>query len=310
MTLTDKSIIVTGGAGFIGSWIVELLADDNKVKVLDSFSTGKPENLAHLKGKVEIVRADVRDARMVSEVLKGADIVFHQAANVQIQASFDDPGMDAGINVGGTLNVLEACRKHDVESVVFASSSSVYGEPDKLPVVEGSAKKPTSPYAISKLSADFYTRLYSQMHGMGTVSLRYFNVYGPRQNPDSPYSGVISIFAKNIGLGKPLPVLGDGEQTRDFVSVHDVANANILAAGSKKAAGLALNVGTGRSISLNGMISVLEEISGKKLKIIHKGPRQGDVKHSRADISLAEKVLGFKPEVKLEDGLKELLASA
>ncbi len=305
MSMKDVNITVTGGAGFIGSWIAEALAKDNTVKIIDNLHTGKSENIKEMDAK--FVKADIRDSKAVFDALKDSDVVFHQGANVQIQASIDDPGMDADINIGGTLNVLEACRKHDIKRLVFASSSAIYGNPEKVPVSEGQRPDPLSPYALSKLAGETYVRLYNQLYGIETVSLRYFNVYGPRQNPDSPYSGVISIFTKNVKLGKRLVVFGDGEQTRDFVNVKDVVSANILAAQSKDAVGKAFNIGTGKSISLNEMISVLKKISGKKLNVVHEKPRKGEVKHSRADIGLAKKILGYEPTIEFEDGLKELL---
>lgn len=307
MSLKEKNIVVTGGAGFIGSWIAEALAAGNNVKVIDNLHTGKKENLKKLGTGVRFTDADIRDRNAVFGALKGTEIVFHHGANVQIPASIDDPRMDADINIGGTLNVLEACRKHDVKRLVFASSSAIYGDPEKLPVTEDQQPNPLSPYALSKLAGETYVRLYNELYGLETVSLRYFNVYGPRQNPDSPYSGVISIFTKNMKLGKELTVFGDGEQTRDFVNVRDVVKANMLAAESKQAAGKAINIGTGKTISLNQMISVLEKISGKELKVVHAEPRKGEIKDSCADISLAKKLLGYDPSIRFDDGLKELL---
>jgi len=306
MAIEDRSIAVTGGAGFIGSWIAESLADANRVLVLDNLITGKKANLTKLKSKIKFINSDIRDAKKVASCLKGTDMVFHQAANVQIPKSVEDPVFDSGINIGGTLNILEACRVHDVGRIVFASSSAVYGEPAALPLKESHEKVPKSPYAASKLVAETYVRIYGELYGLGTASLRYFNVYGPKQNPDSPYSGVISIFIKNIRSGNPLTVFGDGRQTRDFVSVRDVVRANLMAAESKNT-GFAVNVGTGKRISLNDIMSILEKLSGTKLKIIRKNARQGDVKHSCADTSLAEKLLGFRAKTGLEEGLKELL---
>ncbi len=307
MTIEGKKILVTGGAGFIGSWIAETLASKNSVKVADSLKTGNKDNLKKILPKVEFTETDIRKREKLSGLIQGAEIVFHQGANVQIQASVDDPQMDADINIGGTLNVLDACRKHDVERVVFASSSAIYGNPSNIPVTESAKPSPLSPYALSKLAGESYMKLYSDLYGLKTISLRYFNVYGPRQNADSPYSGVISIFTKNVREGKPLTVFGDGEQTRDFVNVKDVVKANMLAAESKPAVGKAFNIGTGKSISLNDMISILEKKTGKKLVVKYKEKRKGDVMHSCPDISLARKILGFVPSVAFEDGLSELL---
>lgn len=304
-----KNITVTGGAGFIGSWIAEALCEKNSVKVLDDFSSGKTENVGHMRGDVKVIKGDIRKADLVSKALEDSHAVFHQAANVQIPASIKDPLMDAEINVTGTLNVLEACRRHDVKRLVFSSSSAVYGEPESLPLSEDSRLNPKSPYALSKLTGDQYVRLYNDLYGIKTVSLRYFNVYGRRQNADSPYSGVISIFIRNIREGKALTVFGDGEQTRDFVNVRDVVNANLLSLGSKNATGKAINIGTGTSVSLNVMIGMLEKISGRKMKVVYGKEREGDIKHSKADITLARKVLGYEPAVGLEQGLGELVES-
>ncbi|UCD03445.1 MAG: SDR family oxidoreductase [Candidatus Aenigmatarchaeota archaeon] len=305
--MSGKDIVVTGGAGFIGSWIAETLSSENKVTVIDNLHTGKMKNLKGFADRIRFINADIRDREAVFEGVKGAELVFHQGANVIIQASIDDPKMNSEINVGGTLNVLEACRKHDVKRVIFASSSAIYGNTEKLPVTEDQDPSPLSPYALSKLEGEKWMKIYSEKYGLETVTLRYFNVYGPRQYPDSPYSGVISIFTKNIRTGKPLTVFGDGEQTRDFVSVRDVVNANLLAAESRKGVGKTFNIGTGKSVSLNEMISILEKLAGKKTKVVYDKPRHGDVRHSRADITLAKDVLGYSPAVSLEEGLKELL---
>jgi UDP-glucose 4-epimerase len=306
MTITGKSVLVTGGAGFIGSSIARALAAENRVKVFDDFSSGKKENLAGAMN-IDVIKGDVRDEKAMAKAVSGMDIVFHEAANVQIPASIENPRMDADVNIRGTLNVLESCRKHDTGRVVFASSSALYGNPRALPVSESHPPSPMSPYAISKMCAETYMKLYSDLYGMQTVSLRYFNVYGPAQNADSPYSGVISIFMKSIAEGRPLKIYGDGSQTRDFVNIADVACANILAAESAKAPGKALNIGTGKSVSINDLVRILGKISGKVPQAVHEKPREGDVMHSRADIRLAESVLGYRPSVKLEDGLAEML---
>ncbi len=308
MTLANRNIVVTGGAGFIGSWLAETLAEGNEVNVLDNLSAGKIENLQHIRNKIRVIRGDVRNAETVAASLKGTDVVFHEAANVQIQASIEDPIMDSDINIGGTLNVLEACRLHDVSRIVFASSSAIYGDTGRISITEERRLNPVSPYAVSKMAGESYVKLYNQLYGLETVSLRYFNVYGPRQNSDSPYSGVISIFTKNMKDSRKVTVFGDGKQTRDFVDVRDVVRANVLAATSKKAVGKAINVGTGKSVSLNEMIRILEKISGKGLKVVYKPQRKGDIKDSLADTRLAEELLGFKATISLKEGLRELLS--
>jgi len=307
MALENRTIAVTGGMGFIGSWIAEALCGKNMVRVLDNFSSGNPANLAKVKKAVRIVRCDIRDAGKVSAGLKGTDMVFHQAANIMIPVSVKDPVFDANVNILGTMNVLEACRKNDVKRLVFASSSAVYGEVEYLPINEDNIPNPKSPYACSKMAAEFYTRLYWQLYGLETVCLRYFNVYGPRQNPDSPYSGVISIFSKRLAENKPIIVYGDGNQTRDFVNVKDVVAANLLAAESDEAIGRAINIGSGKSVSINKLAETMQKAAGRKATVGHEEARPGDIRHSVADIGLAKKTLGFKPQIALEDGLKELV---
>jgi UDP-glucose 4-epimerase len=206
-----------------------------------------------------------------------------------------------------TLNVLDACRKHDIRKMVFASSSSVYGNPERLPLRESDRLSPISPYALSKFCGETYARLYWELYGIETVALRYFNVYGLRQNADSPYSGVISIFMKNIAQGRPLKIYGDGRQTRDFVNVADVVSANILAAGSKDAPGKAFNIGTGNAVSLNELIHTIEKVTGRKSGVVNESPRKGDIMHSCPDITPAKKMLGFRPSVSLEAGLRGML---
>ncbi len=304
MNIRGANVVVTGGAGFIGSWIVEKLVDSNRVLVLDRFSGGKMGNISD---GAEVVKCDIRDYEKVYKALKNADFVFHLAANIEIQKSVEDPKMDADTNIGGTLNVLEASRKHGVKRVVFSSSSAVYGDACSGRLRENLCPQPLSPYAISKLAAETYAGIYTQLYGLETVSLRYFNVYGLRQNPESPYSGVLSIFAKKIKSTEELIIYGDGNQTRDFVNVKDVADANIRAALAKKASGRIINVGTGKSVSLNDIVVLLEKIKGQNIMVKHMPGRKGEVKHSCADISLARKILRFEPKVKLEDGLRELL---
>ncbi len=306
MTLKGKNVVVTGGAGFIGSWIAEYASKDNNVTVFDDMSSGTKANIDLVKSSIRLVKGDVRSQADVDSALKGADVVFHQAANVKIQVSIKDPALDASINVGGTINVLEACRKHDIANVVFAASSAVYGHPERIPTKESDRKAPLSPYAVSKMTGESYMDLYSNLHGIKTACLRYFNVYGPRQSADSPYSGVVSLFVRNAVGGKPMTIFGDGEQSRDFVNVRDVAKANMLAAECKKATG-PINIGTGERITLNGLVRLLEKIKGRKFKVIYKKAREGDARHSCADISLARNVLGFKPSVNIEDGLRELI---
>lgn len=302
--MKDKNIIITGGAGFIGSHLAEELSKTNDVKIIDDLSSGFIQNIAEFKNKVNFVKADIRSKEIQKE-FENIEIVFHQAANIEIAKSFKNPLPSTEVNILGTLNILEACRKFDCR-LIFASSTSIYGEPKNLPIKENHTLNPTSPYALSKKIGEEYCKLYSEIYGLKTLSLRYFNVYGPKQRATSPYSGVISIFIRNLLNNKPLIIYGDGEQTRDFVNVKDVAQANILAARSK-VLGKAINIGTGKQTSINQLVKILAKITGKKLEVIHKSQRIGDVKYSLADITLAKELLNWEPKISLESGLRELV---
>lgn len=304
--LSGKNILVTGGCGFIGSNLAERLSKEgNNVKIADNLVSGKMENIKDIKA--QFFNIDVRDFSAINCALGDIDLVFHEASNVFVQKSLEAPAYDAENNIVGTINLLEACRKNDVKRVVYASSCAIYGDPEKIPVRENHPLAPKSPYGISKRTAEEYCNVYYNIYGIETVCLRYFNVYGPRQDPSSSYSGVISIFIKNIISNKPIIVYGDGNQTRDFINVADVVDANILSAVSKKSAGKAINIGTGKETSLNGLIATLKKITGKDVEAVYKDARQGDIRNSVSDISLAKKILGFSPKVSLEDGLKDLL---
>ncbi|NOX71549.1 MAG: SDR family oxidoreductase [Candidatus Micrarchaeota archaeon] len=303
--LTGKNIAVTGGAGFIGSHIVEALYKQNNVVVIDNLFTGLEDNVKPFKNDVKFENVSITDAKAIESALKGIDIIFHEGANVQIPRSIENPQFDAETNIIGTINVLEAARKNDISTVVFAASSSVYGNPVEIPIKETHRLMPLSPYAAGKRACEDYMRLYNEMYGIKTVCLRYFNVYGPRQRSDSPYSGVISIFSDKLKRGEKLVVYGDGEQSRDFVNVKDVAQANILAAESGKSG--IYNVGTGKEISLNDLIKTMEEIIGKKAEIEYTDERPGDIRRSVADITKIKEELGFEPKISLEEGLRELL---
>jgi UDP-glucose 4-epimerase len=304
--LKNKDILITGGCGFIGSNLAENLSENNIIKIMDNLVSGKTANVSGLKN-IKVVKADVRDFPAVQNALKGVDLVFHEASNVFVQKSLEEPQYDAENNIIGTINILEACRKNDVKRIVYASSCAVYGDPKELPINEKHPCGPKSPYGASKKAVENYCRLYNELYGIETVSLRYFNVYGPRQDPSSPYSGVISIFIKNILNNKQLFIYGDGNQTRDFVNIKDVVDANILSALSKNAVGKSINIGTGKQTSLNELVGVLKKITNKNVKAIYKSTRPGDIKHSAADISSAKKILEFSPKISLENGLRELL---
>lgn len=291
--------IVTGGAGFIGSHIAEALADRHEVVVVDDFSTGHPENLRGFD--VTLVEGSVTDLSLLKEVFAGADGVFHEGAIASVPKSVADPLATHQANLTGTLDVLLAAREAGVRKVVFASSSAVYGESPELPKQESMLPEPLSPYAVSKLAGEHYAAAFSRLYGLQAVCLRYFNVFGPRQDPSSPYSGVISIFADRILAGKPLTIYGDGEQTRDFVYVADVVRANLKA--MEGDTGGVFNIARGRTTTLNALAETMMRTAGRSVEIRHAEERAGDIRHSYADIARAEEVLGWKPEWGLEDGL-------
>lgn len=305
--LEGKDILVTGGCGFIGSNLAIGLAGKNRVSVIDNLSSGREGNIREIKDRISFMREDIRNFDALNEAAKGKGIIFHTAANIFIQKSLKDPRYDVENNVIGTVNVLEACRRNDVNKMIFSSSCAVYGETDDLPISEGHPVNPVSPYALSKHSAEEFCRLYSDLYGIDVVILRYFNVYGRNQDPSSPYSGVISIFLKNLAEKRPFTIYGDGNQTRDFVNVKDVVRANVLASVKKEAGGKTFNIGTGRETSVNSLVRILNDISGEKMKVLNAERRKGDIRKSCADITYAEKILGYKPAVNLENGLKGML---
>jgi len=293
-------IIVTGGSGFIGSHLCDALSQKNEVIAFDNLSAGRKENLA--EGKARLVKADILDEAALKNEMKGADIVFHEAAMVSVPLSLQNPESCMKINVQGTANVLKAANDAGVKKVVLAGSAAVYGTELKHPAKEGDAGGFKSPYAISKFQMEEWARKYAADGGMRTIVLRYFNVYGTRQDPKSPYSGVISKFIGCVRQGSQIVIFGDGKQTRDFVHVSDVVAANILAMNSKKSG--TYNIASGKTCTLLDVISALERISGKKPSVKFEKAREGDIKDSSADITLAKKELGFAPKVFLEEGLK------
>jgi UDP-glucose 4-epimerase len=299
--------LVLGGAGFIGSHLVErLLSEGHRVRVLDNLSTGKRENLAPVADDVELQVGDMRDERALATAVEGCDVVFHQAAIVSVQRSIDEPLLTQATNLGATLQLLLAARGAGVRRIVFASSAAVYGAGSDAPLDEGSPTFPQSPYGLEKLAGEHYLRIWRELYGLETIALRYFNVFGPRQDPRSPYSGVISIFADRLAQGVAPTIFGDGEQTRDFVHVANVVEANYLAACTPGAAG-AFNVACGETTSLNRLFTQMSQLRGLSLTP-HYGPaRSGDIRHSSADISRAASVLGYVPRVPLADGLTALV---
>jgi UDP-glucose 4-epimerase len=305
--------VVTGGAGFIGSHLVDaLLARGERVRVVDDLSSGRRANLPGLDGgagdaPLELFRGDVADRELVRAALRGASGVFHEAAQVSVPASIRDPENSYRINVMGTVNVLEAARAQSVRKVVFAASSAAYGDEPTLPKVEHMTPRPLSPYASGKLAGEALLATWGRAYGLETVALRYFNVYGPRQADDSPYSGVIALFARRVLEGRAPTIFGDGEQTRDFVFVEDVVRANLLAMDRTVEAGAVINIGTGKSVTIRSLYQRLAELAGFAGQPEHAPARDGDVPHSRASIERARAWLGFEPSVELREGLRRTL---
>jgi nucleoside-diphosphate-sugar epimerase len=301
--------LVTGGAGFIGSHLVEaLLAEGHAVRVLDSLVAGTVTNLPR-SGEVELFQEDIRDREALRRAMAGVSLVFHQAALPSVPQSIADPSTCHEVNVTGTLNVLEAAREAGVRRVVFASSCAVYGDSPELPKRETLAPMPLSPYAAAKLMGEQYCRLFHQLYGLETVALRYFNVFGPRQDPRSEYAAVIPRFLTRILAGEAPLIYGDGEQTRDFVSVHNVVAANLGAAYSPLAAGRVYNVACGRRTSLNHLVRTLAGLLGREVRAEYLPGRLGEVRDSLADISAARRDLGYEPRFRLEEGLAALIES-
>jgi UDP-glucose 4-epimerase len=296
--------LVTGGAGFIGSNIVDaLVRRGDRVRILDDFSTGRRENLAG-QGGVEVVEGDLRDAKAVERAVAGVDGVFHEAALRSVPRSVDDPLSSNEVNITGTLVLLLACRRAGVKRVVYASSSSVYGDDPTLPKVETLPTAPISPYAVSKLAAEHYCQTFARLYGVETVSLRYFNVFGPRQNPESKYSAVIPRFLAQALAGEPLEVHGDGEQSRDFTYIDNVVQANLLAMERPGVSGEAFNVACGTRHSLLAIAEAIGAFLGRPLQRAHVAPRAGDVRHTQADIGKAERLLGYRPAVDFATGMR------
>jgi nucleoside-diphosphate-sugar epimerase len=296
--------LVTGGAGFIGSNIVdELLRRGQRVRVLDNFSTGREENVAEFESRVELIRGDVRDEDAVDRAVQGADYVLHQAALASVPRSIADPTANNQVNTQGTLNVLIAAKHHGVRRVVYASSSSVYGDSQELPKVETMTPNPKSPYAVAKLAAEYYCRVYGELHGLATVSLRYFNVFGPRQDPGSQYSAVIPLFVKALLEGRAPHIHGDGEQSRDFTFISNVVNANLLACEANVTGARVYNIACGGRYTLNQLFAALRDRIGSRVEPVYGPARPGDVKHSMADIGRIQKDLGYHVGVSFEEGI-------
>jgi nucleoside-diphosphate-sugar epimerase len=311
MGRTMANILVTGGAGFIGSSLTEaFLKQSHSVRVLDNFSTGREENLAFDKSypALEIIRGDVANLQVCHEAVKGVEFVFHLAALPSVQQSVEDPVASNRINVEGTLHILLAARDARVKRVIYASSCAIYGDDPALPKKEGMAPHPLSPYALQKHIGEQYCRLFSQLFRLETVSLRYFNVFGPKQDPASLYSAVIPKFIDALVKGDSPIVFGDGEQSRDFIFVEDILQANLLAMSKDHLYGEVVNIGSGNGLSLNRLLTLLCEILGTEIKALYQEPRPGDVRHSLGDIGKANQLLGYTPKVEIRAGLEKTIA--
>jgi UDP-glucose 4-epimerase len=302
------NVLVTGGAGFIGSNVAEaLVGAGHTVRVLDDLSTGFEENVPP---GVELLEGSVADHELVRGAVEHIDMVFHFAAHRAVLRSVEKPLETDHANTHGTLTVLEAAREAGVRRVVFASSSSVYGGAAQRPTPESAPLLPRSPYAVTKLTGEHYCRVFTELYGLETVALRYFNVYGPRQRPDSAYAAVIPLFIDALREGSPVQIHGDGLQSRDFTFIGDVVRANLAASSAPAArcSGRVYNIAAGREHTLLDVLAVLERVVGRKAEAVHVGPRPGDVRHSNADITAGRRDLGFEPQVSLEDGLREAVA--
>jgi UDP-N-acetylglucosamine/UDP-N-acetyl-alpha-D-glucosaminouronate 4-epimerase len=297
--------LVTGGGGFIGSNVVRaLLARGDDVRVLDNFSTGSRANLAGLDHDVQLVEGDLRSYERVHAAVRGAEVVFHQGALPSVPRSVQDPLTTTAVNIEGTLNVLLAARDEGVRRIVNASSSSVYGNTGGLPRVETQAPDPISPYAVAKLAAERFCTSFSRVYGMEIVSLRYFNVFGPRQDPTSQYAAVVPRFIRAVGAGEPVTIYGDGEQSRDFTFVDNVVGANLLAADAPGVGGEILNIATGGSVTVSALADAIGKLLGKPVEKAYEPAREADVRASWADVGEAKRLLGFEPQVEFDEGLE------
>lgn len=302
-----KKVLITGGAGFIGSHTADLLMQNGvAVRVLDNLSSGFQSNLPAQHDLLEFVEGDIRDKAKVDECMQGVSHCLHLAAQVSVVASLEDPEFSAQQNIVGFVNVIEAVKNHSVERLVYASSAAIYGNPVTIPLPEDIAKTQLSPYGLEKQVNEQYADLYKYLYNLPSLGQRFFNVFGPRQDPKSPYAGVIALFVDRISDAKPLTVFGDGEQTRDFIYVGDVARANVAALQHKSVEG-ACNIGTGKKTSLLDLIEVLSEITGKQSEVTFDAPREGDIVHSLAVVDKMNQELGVTAETDLKQGLERLI---
>ena len=300
--------LVTGGCGFIGSHLVEALVQKGEcVRVFDNCSTGKAKNIAHLKDQIEFVEGDLRELDVVHQAVAGVDYVFHQGARPSVARSVADPILSNNVNINGTLNLLVAARDAGVKRVVYAASSSAYGNTPTLPRSEMLSPQPASPYAITKYVGECYCRVFTQVFGLETVALRYFNIFGPRQDPTSQYSAVIPKFIHAYLHGNSPAIEGDGEQSRDFTYIANAVHANLLACHAEGVAGEVFNIGCGQQTSINSLASLIGEMMETDAKPVYTSSRPGDVRHSRADIHKAQQLLGYEPKVELKAGLRRTI---
>ena len=308
--VTTAKYLVTGGAGFIGSHIAETLLERGEtVRVLDNLATGRLVNLRTLEGRVQFVQGDLRNIDSIKTAVQGVEVIFHQAALASVPRSIAEPVASLESNISGTQNVLLAARDAGVRRVVYASSSSVYGDTPTLPKSEDMPANPQSPYAVHKLTGELLCRVFTRIYGLETVALRYFNVFGPRQDPNSQYAAVIPRFVMALLENRRPVVFGDGEQTRDFTYIENVVQANVLAATAPDAVGQVMNVGCGEQISLNTVLHLAGDLLGMHAQADYHEARAGDVKHSLADIRLAERLLGYRPTVKFQEGLARTISA-
>lgn len=300
--------LVTGGAGFIGSHIVErLVRDGESVRVLDNFATGKRQNLAPFMDKIDMFEGDLRSRADCAQACAGVEVVFHEGAVPSVPVSVEDPATSHEANIDGTFNILLAARDARCRRLIFAASSSAYGDQPDLPKRENQKPAPLSPYAVNKLVGEYYLSVFNKCWGLETLSLRYFNVFGPRQDPKSQYAAAIPAFVTSILHNEPPTIFGDGEQTRDFTYIDNVVHANLLAAKAPKVSGEVINVACGERVSINQIIGQINQLLGKNVQPKYVPERAGDVKHSLADISLARQIIGFEPVINFADGLTKAI---